>query len=105
MNDDLRILKHYMAELNLPNNPEPEFYKIIPKQRAFVLKLMEAGVIRSYALSEDRTKLWVVLIGKDKEEVSKALDKFPLRTYFDYSISELMFYNNSKHKLPELSLN
>ena len=105
LNDDFNVMKHFMMEIDLPSNPPSEFFMLIPEQRNQVLELMEDGVILSYGLSEDRTKLWVVMLANSVTEAHKLAEKFPLFKYMTISIQRLLFFNNSKHKLPELSLN
>lgn len=102
---NFNILKHYMIEVAMPKEPPMEFYVLVPSQRDFVVDMMDKGVILSYGLSEDRTKLWIVAVAGSFEEVGAMTERFPMFKFMDFKVEELMFYNNSKHKLPELSLN
>lgn len=94
-----------MIEVKLPANPPSEFYMLVSEQRDVVVDLMDKGVILSYGLSEDRSRLWIVALAGNKEEVIAMTEKFPMFKYMTFSVESLMFYNNTKHKLPELSLN
>lgn len=94
-----------MIEVNMPKEPPTEFYMLIPSQRDMVVDYMDKGIIISYGLSDDRSRLWVVVVAGNKEEVMAITEKFPMNEYMTFQVEELMFYNNSKHKLPELSLN
>lgn len=89
----------------MPLNPPSEFYQLVAAQRDVVVDLMDKGVILSYGLSEDRSLLWIVAVAGSKEEINALTEKFPLFKYMSFVIEPMMFYNNSKHKLPELSLN
>lgn len=94
-----------MVEAEIPSNPPAEFFQLISPQRDFVVELMDKGVILSYGLSEDRAKLWIVVVAESRAEVNSLTEKFPMFKYMSFKIESMMFYNNSKHKLPELSLN
>lgn len=94
-----------MIEVTMPKNPPSEFYQLVGPQRDAVVDLMDKGVILSYGLSEDRSRLWIVAVAGNKEEINALTEKFPMFKYMTFSIEPMMFYNNSKHKLPELSLN
>lgn len=102
---NFNILKHFMIEVNMPKEPPMEFYTLVPSQRDMVVDYMDKGVIISYGLSDDRSRLWIVVVAGNKEEVMAITEKFPMHKYMTFQVEELMFYNNSKHKLPELSLN
>lgn len=103
--DNFSVLKHYMIEVDLPESPPVEYFQLIPEQRDYVVKMMEKGVILSYGLSSDRDKLWVVALAGSEFEAGKLMEDFPMFKYMTFNIRQLMFYNNTKHKMPELSLN
>ena len=102
---NFNILKHFMIEIKMPDNPPTEFYTLVAAQRDFVVELMDKGIILSYGLSDDRTSLWVVVVAGSKAEVRVITEQFPMFKFMTFNTVGLMFYNNSKHKLPELSLN
>ena len=94
-----------MIEVNMPKEPPTEFYMLVPAQRDMVVDYMDKGIIISYGLSDDRSRLWIVVVAGNEQEVAAITEKFPMFKYMSFQVEELMFYNNSKHKLPELSLN
>lgn len=98
-------MNEYMICFYLPENPDEEFFDRIPSQRAMINQLMDKQIISSYALSEDRTKLWATLSATDEDEVESILRKFPLYHYMDYDITELAFNNLISVSLPTMSLN
>ena len=102
---EFKILRHYMVDIDLPSVYDPYFISLIPGQRDRVNQLMQQGVILSYALSVDRSKLWIVMLGSSTEDVSRFLESFPLFPYMQINVSELVFFNNAVHRMPELSLN
>ncbi|MBA4251786.1 MAG: hypothetical protein C0425_01675 [Chlorobiaceae bacterium] len=98
-------MKQFLSEINISANPDEEFFLKIPEQRGMVNELMKNGIIVSYALSFDRTKLWIIFNAENKVEVMTAIDSFPLREYMDFEIFELMFHENVMTKLIQFSLN
>lgn len=95
----------YMADISLPGNPPPEFISRIPSQRAYVDELMQQGVITSYCLSRDRSKLWVTLRAPSEEEVIRVVTKFPLIRWMEVEIQQLMFRDAGVAALPSFSMN
>lgn len=98
-------MKQFLSEINISANHDEEFFLKIPEQRGMVNELMKNGIIVSYALSFDRTKLWIIFNAENKVEVMTAIDSFPLREYMDFEIFELMFHENVMTKLIQFSLN
>jgi hypothetical protein len=94
-----------MIEAVIPANPPAEFFQQLSAQRDIVVEMMDKGILLSYGLSEDRARLWIVVVANSKEEVNAITEKFPLFKFMSFRVEPMMFYNNSKHKLPELSLN
>jgi muconolactone delta-isomerase len=101
----LRIMKHYMVEVYLPEMIDNNFINKIPMQRDKINELMQMGVILAYSLSMDRARLWITMLGENENTVEDTLQTFPLFEYFQYDIFELAFHNTIVHRLPELSLN
>jgi hypothetical protein len=102
---ELRILNFYMVEIDLPTVYTQEFFNLIPEQRDMINRLMQEGIVSTYSLNAERSKLWMTTVGATKEEVEAMLQLMPLYSYFVYTISQLAFHNNFVHKMPELSLN
>ena len=88
--------KSFMVEFELPETLGEDFLERIPEQRMFVDKLMTQGVIRSYALSIDRSVLWVILEAASEFEVMEIIAAMPLGGFMQPYISELMFYNSTE---------
>ena len=95
----------YKAEIELVSQFTPEFSKLIPEQRQKVDELMNAGLIVSYALAMDRSKLWIVFEAKNLEQVYDTLRTFPLYDYMKPDVFELAFYDSIHAGFPQLSLN
>lgn len=95
----------YKAEIELINPFSRDFSSLIPEQRKRVDELMNAGLIVSYALAIDRSKLWIVFEAKNLEQVYDALRSFPLYDYMKPDVFELAFYDTIHSGFPQLSWN
>lgn len=102
---EFKIMRNYMIEVNLPELIDNVFISLIPSQRDKINELMQIGIILTYSLSGDRSKLWISMLGESESTIDKTLKTFPMYRYFDYKIIELAFHNNVAYRLPELSLN
>lgn len=98
-------MNQYMTEIYLPEVITQEFMSLIPSQRAHINQLMSDGVISSYTLKLDRSKLWVIFLAESQDEVSEKLARFPIIDYIESDIHELMFHNMVSRDLPVISLN
>lgn len=98
-------MNQYLVDLDLPLEPAEEFYLLIPEQRNQVDELMANGILLSYALASDRSKIWVTVNADSVEEVQEILNSMPLIPFLDPTIYELEFYNATGNGLPAISLN
>ncbi len=98
-------MNQYMVVIDLPQRFDNDFIALIPRQRAMINKLLRSDTISSYTLSKDRGTLWVTLVADTEEEVRDVIDSFPVRRFFDYTISELMFHEHAAMLFPHFSLN
>ncbi len=98
-------MNQYMIDIDLPEQLDSEFLALIPAQRAKINQLMTKGMISSYSLALDRSKLWVVLLSESEAEAWEVYETFPLADYMNPSLVELAFHNSRKVALPQLSLN
>ena len=93
-----------MIQIELPEEPDLEFFKLVPEQRTCINKLMEENKVLGYSLSHDRLRLWVVMCAESEFEVLDTLGDFPMIGYMKYEVTELMFHNMASMLLP-ISLN
>ena len=98
-------MNQYMIEVRLPEDFSPEMMALIPAQRAVVSQMMRKGRLRSYTLSADRRRLWLVLLANDEQHIAKIINAFPLADYMVYDVQILMFHNSIGEQLPAISLN
>ena len=100
------IIKYeYLVDIDLPVPFNDEFLALVPRQRAQVNKLMNEGIISSYALSLESGKLWVNIIAEDESKVRELMDSFPIADHITYTVHKLTFHNSISFKIPEFSLN
>ena len=95
----------YMVEFKMPEIISQEFMALIPEQRATINLLMAEGIVTTYTLAQNRTKLWTTLMAKDEEHLLKIIDTFPLIKYLKPEITEWMFHESVSYKFPYFSLN
>ncbi len=98
-------MKQFMADINLPKPLTDEFISLIPKQRRAINELMGEGIISTYSLALDRSKLWVIVFAESEIEVIKHISLFPLFKFIDVKIHELVFHENASIRTPHFSLN
>lgn len=98
-------MNHYLIDFELPHELTDEFMSLIPKHRAHIDEMMETGVVLSYALSSDRTKVWATLNATSKEEVQEIIKTMPLNHMMRSTVYELAFYLATGNGLPAISLN
>jgi muconolactone delta-isomerase len=97
-------MSNFMIDIELPEKLGYDFIQFIPKQRAFISKMLEKGVIRNYSLSSDRSRLWVVVEVDSVEEVKNVVRSFPVFSFIKYKIHDLLFHEGNIH-IPHLWLN
>jgi muconolactone delta-isomerase len=93
-----------MVEFTILDPYSEDLESLIPDQRLKVYKLFKDGLLHSYTLASDRSKLWAVFAVDSESELVKILHELPMHNYMDYDYSELMFHNSSNF-IPSLSLN
>jgi len=98
-------MNHFIADINLNAPYSEDFIALIPFQRQKIDELMGDGVIVSYSLSLDRSKLWVTFIADDEKDVYEHIATFPLVDFMDPTVYELAFHNSISNNFPVISLN
>ncbi len=98
-------MAQFMVDIQLPADPDPEFFELIPHQRSHIDKLLEQGIVTGYSLSLDRLRLWITLNARTEQEAVDILTGFPMFGYFEPTIYPLMFHNSSLMSILKVSLN
>jgi len=105
MHDGAVLKVPVMAIFDLPVVWPEGLSRAIPAQRILVHKLLAKGVIKSYSVSADRTKVWMVLVVDESQfAVDEIISSFPILPYVDYQWEPLLFTNDSSSVM-QYSLN
>lgn len=94
----------YMIEFELLDVFTKAFLNKIPEQRQQIDLMIERGIVKSYSLALNRSKLWLIAGAQDEFEIMKLISNLPLSEFMIPSITPLMFHNAHK-KNKEFSLN
>lgn len=94
-----------MIDIDLPLEQGYDFMSKIPEQREVVDNMINDGIITSYSVSADRSKLWVLMEANDTHEVEYNLQKFAIINDITYHIHELLFSQQAMINIPQFSLN
>ncbi|WP_020528823.1 muconolactone Delta-isomerase family protein [Flexithrix dorotheae] len=98
-------MNYYMVDINLHREQSQNFKDLIPKQKSFFHRLMHEGKILDYALSMDKSKIWISFSARSEKEVTDIIAKFPLIDFFDVDVHPLAFQNRMNVLIPKVSLN
>jgi hypothetical protein len=96
--------QEYMVEFNLPDVFVDEFISKIPQQRKQIEDLMTRGIVKSYSLALNYSKLWMIVSADTEFDIMKILEDLPLSNFMIPSIAPLMFHKANK-TVREFSLN
>jgi muconolactone delta-isomerase len=98
-------MKQFMVDIDLPEFPDDDFMALVPHQKSHINELMTQGVVITYSLAADRSKLWTTVAAKSEEEVGEILSGFPMIDYFVYSVHDLTFHDSINFNVPPIHLN
>jgi hypothetical protein len=101
----LEILDTFQVHIKLPEIFTKRFVSFIPQQRQLVTELLEKRVILNYALSMDRSNLWVTIQAKNQLAVMDILATFPIINDVKVEIFELAFFDSAHIGMPEIIMN
>ena len=101
----LEILDTFQVHIKLPEIFSKRFVSFIPQQRQLVNELLEKRVILNYALSMDRSNLWVTIQAKNQLAVMDILATFPIINDVKVEIFELAFFDSTHIGMPEIIMN
>ena len=96
--------QYYMVEFELPNAFTQQFIARIPEQRQKVDTMIAQGIIKSYSLAVNRSKLWIIACAESEFDLMKIIDDLPLIEFLIPSITPLMLHN-TRQAIREFSLN
>jgi hypothetical protein len=99
------ILDTFQVHIKLPEIFTKRFVSFITDQRLLVNELLEKRVILNYALSMDRSNLWVTIQAKNQLAVMDILATFPIINDVKVEIFELAFFDSAHIGMPEIIMN
>jgi len=98
-------MNEYIVCIELPSQLTDDFLALIPAQRERVNELLSSGILTTYSLSLDRSRVWTTVTAESMEKVCETIDSFPLRSYMQVSIHPLAFHRAGTRAIHQLSLN
>lgn len=98
-------MREFMITISFSNEWTQDFVDLISAQREHVNKLFSTGKLLGYSLAADRSKLWVVMLATNENDLLDMISKFPLINYMNIDFAELMFHNTSASTFPPLIYN
>jgi len=81
-----------------------EMQELIPRQRMVVSRLFDQGILITYTLAADRSKLWMILQASSESELLTYIHSMPMSKHFEYDYNEIMFHDSNKF-IHSISLN
>lgn len=82
----------YMVEFDLPEALIEEFSARISEQQKQIDLMMTKGIVQSYSLSQNRSKLFLVAGADSEFEIMRLISTLPLSNFMIPSIMPLMFH-------------
>ena len=95
----------YLAHIQLPDEMDAHFYRLIPHQRQVINNLLRERVVVSYSLDMERDNVWVFIAAKSEKQVMDILSTFPIIRYVKVTIHELAFHDVAPVHMPDLIMN
>ncbi len=94
-----------MVEAELPYYKDEEFINLIPRQRQMIGRLLQAGVIATFSLNLDRTKMWMVIFAENEDGALQILEKFPMYRFMTIELHGLSVTDRAPAAAPPLVMN
>ena len=98
-------MKQFMVLAALNNKADMDLNESIALQKEKVHELMDKGILRSYSVSADFEKLYLVLEAKSEVQVIQILAEFPMISIMKSEITHLCFHRNHSVSVFQPSLN
>ncbi|MDP4229439.1 MAG: hypothetical protein Q8916_03425 [Bacteroidota bacterium] len=98
-------MEMFMVEIGLPYYKDEEFMALIPRQREQIGTLLQTGILLSFSLNQDRTKIWIVMAAQNEDAALKVLEQLALFKFMDLDLQSLMAFDRGTFSLPPLVMN
>src|SRR4051812_39618086 len=97
--------KLFMVEMDLPEEIDEDFMKMIPSHRAYISQLINDGIIQSYSINNDRTIGWIIFTCEGIDEVFEIIEQFPISKFISVQVHELMVHDSESYRFPKMHMN
>ena len=64
----------FVVSVLLPESFDDDFIALIPRHRDFINRLLNEKIIKTYAISSDRSRGWVTINGDDEAAVRAVVE-------------------------------
>lgn len=80
----------FMIDIKFTSQHQAEIVALIPSEQAHVKELREQGAIEALYISNDRSRIWLVMQGQSQAQVQQKLKAFPLYPYMQAECTPLI---------------
>lgn len=94
-----------MVEIGLPYYKDEEFMALIPRQREQIGTLLQTGIITSFSLNQERTKIWLVMAAQNEDAAMKVIEQLAMYKFMDVELQSLLAFDRAAFSLPPLVMN
>jgi len=98
-------MEMFMVEIGLPYYKDEEFMALIPRQREQIGTLLQTGIITSFSLNQERTKIWLVMAAQNEDSAMKVIEQLAMNKFMDIEIQSLLAFDRAAFSLPPLVMN
>ncbi|MCB0516724.1 MAG: hypothetical protein R2798_12015 [Chitinophagales bacterium] len=99
-------MREFMVEMDLPSVLTHTFMTLIPQQRQWVSDMFSQQKLVSYALAENRRKIWASFSIENEQALREELKEMPLAQFLHFRFYSLEFNEHiAYNQLPFISLN
>ena len=98
-------MEMFMVEIGLPYYKDEEFMALIPRQREQIGTLLQTGIITSFSLNQERTKIWLVMAAQNEDAAMKVIEQLAMYKFMDVELQSLLAFDRAAFSLPPLVMN
>ena len=98
-------MEMFMVEIVLPYYKDEEFMALIPRQREQIGTLLQTGIITSFSLNQERTKIWLVMAAQNEDSAQKVIEQLTMFKFMEIELQSLLAFDRAAFSLPPLVMN
>ena len=98
-------MEMFMVEIVLPYYKDEEFMALIPRQREQIGTLLQTGIITSFSLNQERTKIWLVMAAQNEDAAQKVIEQLTMFKFMEIEFQSLLAFDRAAFSLPPLVMN